>query len=96
MLSPSHRGPSTALPGQQHPWAGCSFCATGKHRSATSRRCLRAIAERMQVMGCSRVPPIPRALVGTALLFRLVLSTAAEVGKPRQEAVSGFLQMVPR
>lgn len=91
MLSPSHRGTSTALPGQQHPWAGCSFCATGKHRGATSRRCRRAIVAWVQ-----QGPTIPRVLMGTALLFRLVLSTAAEVGKPQQEGVSGFLQMVPR
>lgn len=39
-------------------------------------------------------PPIPRALVGTDL-FCLILSIATEVGKPRQEGVNGFLQMVP-
>lgn len=59
MLSPSHRGTSTALPGQQHLWVGWSFCATGKCRGATLQQCLRANAARMRVTGCSRVPPSP-------------------------------------
>lgn len=40
--------------------------------------------------------PIPRVLVGTTLLFCLILSIATEVGKTQQEGDDTFLQMVPQ
>lgn len=38
---------------------------------------------------------MPGGLVGTALLFCLILSITAEVGKSPQEGAERFLQMVP-